>query len=236
MIQEKKVGVVIPAAGRGRRLGGAQSKQFLELDGKPIIVHAVEQFNSSPEIDVIIIVVDSLHGEQMRKLIKDHHLTKVSNVVCGGDERQDSVWNALQAFKEQHIDIVIVHDAVRPFIDGTLIRNVLHAAINDRAAVVAVRPTETLKYSEDDLFIHETPKREYLWVAQTPQAFHFKVLYNAYERAFVEQFRGTDDASLVERLGVKVRIVEGSYENIKITTSEDLERALLILRRRTQTA
>ncbi|MBI1807476.1 MAG: 2-C-methyl-D-erythritol 4-phosphate cytidylyltransferase [Ignavibacteria bacterium] len=236
MIREKKVGVVVPAAGKGRRIGGSKSKQFLELDGKAIIVYTIEQFQSVPEVDAIVLVADAPHVDPLKKLINDGRLTKVVDVVCGGNERQDSVWNGLQALRHRQIDIVIVHDAVRPFIDSTLIRSVLSVAMDHQAAVVAVRPKETLKFSRDDQFIHETPRREQIWVAQTPQAFHFSVLYDAYEDALASRFYGTDDASLVERRGVNVKIVQGTYENIKITTPEDLELARLIARRRAQVA
>ena len=233
MEHRSRVGVVVPAAGKGRRMGGVRSKQFLELDGKPIIIRTLEHFQSSPLIDCIVVAVSSDVIEESRSLIGGAGLTKVTGIVSGGDERQDSVWCGLEALDSRNPHFVLVHDGVRPFIDGDLIDRVLSAAVRHRAAVPAVRAKETVKLTGADGFVQETLPREQLWIAQTPQAFEFKLLHRAYERARADGFIGTDDASLVERLGEKVSIVEGSYDNIKITTPEDLEFAQGIFHRRT---
>ncbi|MBI1803563.1 MAG: 2-C-methyl-D-erythritol 4-phosphate cytidylyltransferase [Ignavibacteriae bacterium] len=231
-VRESKIGVVIPAAGRGRRMGSNRKKQFLELDGKPIILRTLEHFQSSPLIDVIAIAVSPDAMEEVQNLVKKSGLSKVSHVVCGGEERQDSVWSGLEALRSRSLHYVLIHDGVRPFIDGGLIERIVDVAVHYRAAVPAVRAKETVKLSAADGSIQETLSRERLWLAQTPQGFDFQLLYTAYERARANGFAGTDDASLVERLGEKVRLVEGSYDNIKITTPEDLELAENILRRR----
>ena len=232
MEHRDRVGVVVPASGKGRRMGGVRSKQFLELDGKPIIIRTLEHFQSSPLIDCIVVAVSSDVIEEAHSLIGGAGLTKVTGIVSGGDERQDSVWCGLEALDSRDLHFVLVHDGVRPFIDGDLIDRVLSAAVRYRAAVPAVRAKETVKLTGTDGFVQETLPREQLWIAQTPQAFEFKLLHRAYERARADGFIGTDDASLVERLEEKVSIVEGSYDNIKITTPEDLEFAQGIFHRR----
>jgi len=230
MIDGKKIGVVIPAAGKGRRMGGSQDKQFIEIDGKPIIVRTIEQFQSVSEIDLIILAADPIYFDFLHHLIGEFNLSKVAEIVPGGEKRQDSVWNGLKGMLQHKIDAVIIHDAVRPFIRPKLIRQLLEMVLQHRAAIVAVPPKDTVKYSIENGY-HETISRDKLWLAQTPQAFAFSLIYSAFEKAFADKFYGTDDASLVERMGEQIRIIEGSYENIKITTPEDIELAKLILKR-----
>ena len=227
----KNIGVIIPAAGKGKRMGTTLSKQFHNLDGKPIIVHTIECFQSMKEIDFIIVAVDSTKIEYLNSLVNNYRLLKVKKIVEGGKERQDSVWNCLKVLKQFDVDNVIIHDAVRPFISHSLIKSVLNEVTKHSATVVAVRAKDTIKYSSDNEYIEETPKRDNLWIAQTPQAFDYKLIFRAYQKAYKDTFIGTDDVSLVERLGKKIRIVEGSFDNIKITTAEDFELAKLIIKR-----
>ena len=231
MSDRKRVGAIIPAAGKGKRLSGGQSKQLLELDGKPILLHTVEHFQSSSEIDLIVVTADSENIEKIKNLIQMHSLSKVKHVVLGGAERQDSVFEGLRVLQSEEVDLVIVHDAVRPFVTQKQIHSVLRAASEVGAAIVAVPPKDTIKISQGNSYVQTTLPRENLWIVQTPQAFQFPLLYNSHEKAHLDGYRGTDDASIVEWFGGKVQIVEGSYDNIKITTPSDLELAQLISRR-----
>ena len=230
MLDGKRVGAIIPAGGKGVRMGASSAKQFLALGGKPIFLHTLERVHSCPEVDRIVLVAPREHASQMEESVRSGHLAKTS-VAIGGDQRQDSVWSGLQLLKSDEIDIVVVHDAVRPFISHELIREVVATALNHGAAIAAVRPKDTVKSSSDDRVVLTTLKRDRLWIVQTPQAFRFDLLFQAYEKAFADGFYGTDDASLVERMGIDVKIVPGNYDNIKITTTEDLEFGNLIARR-----
>ena len=231
MIAGKKVGVIIPAAGTGKRMGGSVSKQFLEVAGIPIIIRTLEHFQSSPDIDNIILASDKENRKPLNNLIKLHNLTKVSSVVEGGAERQDSVWNCLQEIEKYDADLILIHDAVRPFISQKLIHAVLIAAKEDGAAIAAVRPKDTIKQSSVAGYAQNTLSREQLWIAQTPQTFQFQIIKRAFEMARIEGYYGTDDANLVERIGMRIRIINGSYDNIKITTPEDIELAQIIAKR-----
>ena len=229
---DRKVGVVVPAAGQGRRMGTNRNKQFFELDGTPILLRTLESFQCSPTITTIVLAVSSEEMTTVQSLVRGAGISKVSVVVAGGEERQDSVWNGIEALKNQNVEYVLVHDAVRPFIDQELIERVLNAAVRFGAAVPALRVKETVKRVDPEGIVRETVAREHLWLAQTPQAFEFQLLYRAYRQSQSDNFVGTDDASLVERLGERVCIVEGSSDNIKITTPEDLDLARSILRKR----
>jgi 2-C-methyl-D-erythritol 4-phosphate cytidylyltransferase len=230
MIRGKSVTAIVPAAGKGRRMCSRRGKQFLELRGKPIIVHTLERLQESPDVDAIVIAADAANVAVVRELVRRYVLTKVVRVVRGGKVRQISVWNCLKVLVSTPPNLVLIHDAVRPFFTQKDIHVVLVAADRDSAAVFAVSPKETIKLSVDGRTVHDTLNRDTLWIAQTPQAFRFDLLYRAFQRARARNFTGTDDASLAERLGVKVRLVKGRYENIKITTPEDLEIARVILR------
>ncbi len=220
MLEGKTISVVIPAAGAGKRMGSVQAKQFLELNGKPVLVHTLSRFQFSDIIDEIIVAVSDEYLPLMTAMKETESLSKVVQIVKGGAERQDSVWNGIQ---KSTGDVILVHDAVRPFISGATIRQVADAAVEFGSAIVAVRAKETIKLSDGGENILSTPERKNLWVAQTPQAFSRSILLEAFKGAQKEGFYGTDEAMLVERMGIKVRIVEGSYDNIKITTPEDLE-------------
>ena len=232
MFKEKKVAVVIPAAGSGVRIGGGIAKQFLELQGKPILSRTLSQFQSHPAVDYIAIAASSDGTDQIQSLVQSEHVSKVVWIGLGGSRRQDSVWNALQALQSYSVDIVLVNDAVRPFVSSAIIQNVLESVFEYGAAIPAVKPKDTIKLADEQQVVHETPDRERLWLAQTPQGFLFDVLMKAFHKAQQEQFIGTDDASLVERIGVPVKLVEGSYDNIKITTKEDLVIAELLAKQR----
>ena len=228
---------IIPAAGFGKRMGGGVNKQFLSLHGRPIIICTLEQFQLCDAVDEIIISTQREYFSQIEILTKDFHITKVSHIVEGGRRRQDSVANALPSLNPA-ADIVIVHDAVRPFISRRLIVESIECAKEHQAAVVAVPVKDTIKLSESGIVsltekkvVVRTLDRSSLWITQTPQAFQKGLLIRAYDTARQEGIEATDDASLVERLGVHPEIIEGAYENIKITTPDDLDVAEIIAKR-----
>lgn len=226
-----KVFAIVPAAGEGTRIGGEIKKQFLPLKGKPIIVHTLQQFEHCPDVDEIALAVPESAISEMEILIARHRLHKVSKIVVGGKKRQDSVYHALNRLPWKDSDIILVHDGVRPFIEPKRISHLLKVCKEFDAAVLAIQPKDTIRRSTGGGFFDQTLDRTALWMIQTPQAFRAKLLVRAFEKARKDKFYSTDEAALVERLEVKARIVEGSYDNIKITTPEDLELGTLILER-----
>ncbi|MHB0998935.1 MAG: 2-C-methyl-D-erythritol 4-phosphate cytidylyltransferase [Armatimonadota bacterium] len=222
---------IIPASGLGKRLGSGSDKVFVNISGLPIIVRTLRVFQECANIDEIIIVVRSEQISPTEEIIRAHGITKAVRVVSGGDTRQDSVRNGLAHVSPQ-CDIVAIHDGARPFVTPEIISSSIKAAIENRAAIVAVPVIDTIKSSSDGKFIDSTLERSCLYAVQTPQTFEINTIRDAFERAYADSFLGTDDASLVERLGIPVRIVEGSYENIKITTPNDLSAAEGIVCRR----
>lgn len=231
-----KVYVIIPAAGSGSRIGGAVKKQFLQLHGKPIIVHTIRQFENCPDVDEIAVAVPESALVEMEAFTSQYRLHKVGKVLAGGARRQDSVANVLKKLPLKDSDIVLVHDGVRPFIEPQKISHVIRSCKEHGAAVLAVQPKDTIRRSNGGGFFDQTLDRTALWLVQTPQAFRASVILKAFEKAKRDRFVSTDEAALVERTGVKVRIVEGSYDNIKITTPEDLELGGQILERRQKSA
>ena len=224
------VTAIVPAGGLGRRAGGDVPKQFLLLRGMPILTRTLLHLTTSKLIDALVLVVPPGAEEWCHKhVLVPYPLPPIIEIVPGGAERQESVFRGLERASED-ARLVVIHDAVRPFVSSDLLRRTVEAAWSFRAAVAAVPAVETVKVVESG-FIRETPSRDRLWIAQTPQAFHGDLIQEAYRRAAADGFRGTDDAMLVERLGVKVKVVPGYPENIKITTGEDLERAEQILSR-----
>jgi 2-C-methyl-D-erythritol 4-phosphate cytidylyltransferase len=203
-------------------MGGDTPKQFLALGGLPIMAHALKVLDASPAISEIVLSVPDAERDYCRREIVDRYrLTKVRQVVAGGAERQDSVRLGLRAI-EGPVDFVLVHDAVRPFLTSDLIDRVLAGAAQHGAAVVAIPMRDTVKLVGPGGLVERTVDRHGLWLAQTPQAFRYRVFEEANRRAEQDRFYGTDDVQLVERLGWPVAVVEGSGENIKITRPEDL--------------
>jgi 2-C-methyl-D-erythritol 4-phosphate cytidylyltransferase / 2-C-methyl-D-erythritol 2,4-cyclodiphosphate synthase len=213
---------IIPAGGAGKRLKARISKQYLHLDHMPVLIHTLKVFQKSKVINNIVLAVPTDDLVSIRQaLIDKYGITKVTAIVAGGRERQDSVSNALSAIDGKY-DVVVIHDAVRPFVTDKMIREVVSAAKTTGAASAGVKAKDTIKETKKDNMVAVTIPRQNLWLTQTPQAFKFELLKKAYKAAYEDKFYGTDDASLVERIGKKVKMIEGSYENIKITTSEDL--------------
>ncbi|MBE9537185.1 MAG: 2-C-methyl-D-erythritol 4-phosphate cytidylyltransferase [Proteobacteria bacterium] len=225
-----KVSAIIPAAGSGKRMGGNTSKQYLQIGGRPIIVETLSVFQKAGIINDIILVAPAAELAASKEIIEAARLSKVIAVIEGGAERQDSIRNGLALLKND-TDLVIVHDGVRPFITEEMIESSVAAAKEAGAAIVAVPVKDTVKRAEG-LSVIETVPRDELWLAQTPQAFRCDIIKKAYSEAGKNSFIGTDDASLVEAMGKRVKIVPGSYENIKITTAEDLIFAEAILKNR----
>lgn len=220
--------VIIVAAGKGKRMGTKCAKQFLDLNGKPVLAHTLDKFEINQNIDNIIIVVGEEQKEYCeRNILKKYMYKKVSAVVEGGKERQDSVYNGLKSIPKD-TSIVLVHDAVRPFIEQKQIDNVIITATEKKACALAVPVKDTIKYVNEDNVIEQTPDRNRLWAVQTPQGFTYDILIKAYEHAIKYNYIGTDDAALVEVIH-DVHIVEGSYKNIKITTKEDLDYGKVLL-------
>jgi 2-C-methyl-D-erythritol 4-phosphate cytidylyltransferase len=205
---------------------GDVPKQFMELDSRPILVSTLEVFESWQGVDEIIVVVPA--NEQDRVAEWTEKYRKVTQIVSGGPRRQDSVYNGLKAVGDE-IDIVIVHDGVRPLVTPQILQNCAEVASRTGAAIAAVPIKDTVKEAGDKKTALRTLDRGRLWSVQTPQAFSREILMQAMEKAAQDSFTGTDEASLVERLNIPVSIVEGSYENIKITTPEDILFAKLIL-------
>lgn len=224
------VSVIIPAAGFGERMGASISKQFLLLADKPILVHTLERFQSSPLVDEIIIATQPASFSTIETMRAEYALTKVKAPVEGGERRQDSIANALK-FVDASADIIVVHDAVRPFVHLREIEQSIETARYYGASIIAVRAKDTMKLAATDGRVERTLNRSSLWSVQTPQSFRRELLLTAYEHAAQHNIAATDDSFLVEQTGVSPIIVEGSYENIKITTPDDLLLAELLLKR-----
>ena len=223
-----KVFAIVPAAGAGARLGGSTRKQFLLLRGKPIVVHTLQQFEHCPEVDEVAVAVPSSAIVDMESIVSRYRLHKVSKVIVGGDQRQDSVAHVLRTLRAKPSDIIVVHDGVRPFIAPKKIAQSIEVCKEYGTAVLAVQPKDTMRRSRGGGFFDETLDRAALWLVQTPQTFRAGILQKAFRQAAKDKFYSTDEAALVERIGVRIRIVEGSYDNVKITTKEDLDLAMLI--------
>lgn len=224
-----KVTAVIPAAGSGKRINS--KKQFLEINGRPILSITVSVFDECQSIDDVIVVVGREDIELTKALLKDHK--KVKNIVAGGQERQDSVYNGIETItRESDDDIVVIHDGARPLVTKEIISAAVTEARTSKAAVVGVPVKDTIKNVSADGMIQGTLDRGSIWLVQTPQAFQFSVIKEAYERAQRIKYRATDDSKLVERMRIPVKMVMGSYENIKITTKEDVAIAESILKGR----
>lgn len=224
------VTAIVPAAGLGRRAGGGVPKQFLPLGGMPILTRTLLNLTTSGLIDSLILAVPPGTEDWCRKqVLAPYPFPPIIEIIAGGAERQESVFRGLERVPVE-TRLVVVHDAVRPFVSPDLLRRTIEGGRRFRAAVAAVPVVETVKVIERE-FVRETPPRDRLWIAQTPQVFQGELIQEAYRRAAADGFRGTDDAMLVERLGVPVRVVLSYPENIKITSAEDLERAEQILSR-----
>jgi 2-C-methyl-D-erythritol 4-phosphate cytidylyltransferase len=237
-----RVFVIIPAAGLGTRMSSpgarqakkpAPSKQFTELAGTPILIHTLRRFAEQPAISEIVIALRKNEIGGFRSQMEKEHIAQKVHLVEGGEHRQHSVANALAAISAEPDDIVLVHDAVRPFVTREIIQEVIEAAKKYGAAIAGVPASDTIKQVErtaDGAVITATVPRERVVMAQTPQGFRYNLLKQAFDEAAADGFLGTDEASLVERSGKQVAVVMGSARNIKITTPADMELAEFFLK------
>lgn len=224
------VTAIVPAAGAGIRFGGAVKKQFIALNGLPILSHTLRALAASRALASIIVVVPP--GEELRgrEALELAGIDLETEVVPGGQARQDSVYIGLQRAKAE-TDLVLIHDGVRPFVSREVVLATVEAAKEWGAAIAAVPVIDTIKRVDTDGFVVETLQRGQLWSVQTPQVFRYALLMQAHRAIRERGIVATDDAALVERIGGMVKVVRGSYENLKITSEEDLPLAGLILRR-----
>ena len=223
---------IVLAAGSGKRMRTKVQKQYLELVGKPILYYSLQAFEESPLIDDIILVT----GEEQiayckEEIVEKYQISKVRKIVAGGKERYDSVWNGLQ-----EVDFggyVFIHDGARPFVTNEIIERAYNEVIECRACVVGMPVKDTIKIADEDGYIAQTPNRKYVWQVQTPQVFETELVKAAYAKMMEQpDVSVTDDAQVVESMMYEeVKLVKGSYENIKITTPEDLEIAKIFVKK-----
>lgn len=222
MYENHHISVIIAAAGMSNRMGSKMNKQFIAINGKPILAHTIEKFEKCRYIDEIILVSKEEEIEYCRKeIVKKYRFKKVSNIVRGGKERQDSIYNGILALNER-TDIVLTHDGARPFVKIENIQDGIKGVIDYGACIIGVPVKDTIKVVGKNKNIKDTPDRSLLWAAQTPQCFFKSLLIEGYDKAIRDNYLGTDDSSIVERIGYEVKMIMGSYENIKITTPEDI--------------
>ena len=235
------VTAIVLAAGKGKRMHTDVAKQFLPLGGKPLICYSLDVFEKSKYVDEIYLVTGEDAIEYCRnEIVGKYGYGKVTDVVAGGKERYHSVWNALAAAGPHSADYVLIHDGARPFVTEEIISGNLEVLKTEKACVTGMPSKDTVKISSEEGYVTDTPKRANVWNIQTPQSFEYSLIYEAYRKLIVSEkevlakgIQVTDDAMVVENFGnSKVKLVEGSYENIKITTPEDLDIAEILLKRR----
>ncbi len=214
------VSAIVVAGGKGKRMGTVQSKQYLNLNGKPILYYTIKSFLDCNLVDNIILVVPSHEIDYCEMEILEKNSLKVNKIVAGGDERYDSVYNGLIEAKGS--DIVLIHDGVRPFVSKETIENAIKYAEEYGVAAPGVMPKDTIKIIDNNRFSIDTPNRSHLISVQTPQAFKFDLIYDCHKKIKNENVNITDDTMVAEYFGNKVYIYQGEYTNIKITTPEDL--------------
>ncbi|MBP7175234.1 MAG: 2-C-methyl-D-erythritol 4-phosphate cytidylyltransferase [Thermoclostridium sp.] len=219
--QNVKTSAIIVAAGKGSRMNAKTNKQYLMLSNRPVLAYTLEAFEHTEIISEIILVIHPDDHQLFKECILPYGFSKITAVVDGGADRQASVYNALAQVSPES-GIIAVHDGARPLIAPKVITDSTETAAKYGAACVGVPVKDTIKQVSPELTVIDTPDRSVLWAVQTPQTFQRDILINAHEKALSEGYRGTDDSVLVERLGVKVKMVMGSYANLKITTAEDL--------------
>jgi 2-C-methyl-D-erythritol 4-phosphate cytidylyltransferase len=221
----RKTGAIIVAAGVSRRMDGVD-KLYALIDGQPLIIRATRPFQDCPRVHRVVVVVSGEKEKLCRSLVTGEEWSKVSDVCLGGERRQDSVVAGLKQLTDCHW--IIIHDGARPLVTVDLIENGLAAAEETGAAAAAVPVTDTIKLAEDDQTVRETLPRQNLWAVQTPQVFRADIIAQAYSRARNDV---TDDASIVEQAGGRVKLYMGSYANIKVTTPDDLALAEILWQR-----
>lgn len=214
------VSAIVLAGGRGKRMGTVQSKQYIDLNGKPILYYTLKQFEKNELIDEIILVLPKDEIEYCKNNILNKYKLRIDKIVVGGKERQDSVYNALNEL--EGTDIVLIHDGARPFVSTKIINNAIKYARLYKATAPGVMPKDTIKIKNDDGFSIDTPNRSNLVAVQTPQAFDYNMIYECHKNIKEKEITVTDDTMVAEVFGYDVYIFDGEYTNIKITTPEDL--------------
>ncbi|GEA34156.1 2-C-methyl-D-erythritol 4-phosphate cytidylyltransferase [Clostridium diolis] len=214
------VSAIVLAGGRGKRMGYIQSKQYIDLNGAPILYYTLKQFIENDLIDKIILVVPEDEKDYCKREVLNKYGLKIDDLVSGGSERQESVYNALEKLEKS--DIVLIHDGARPFASQKIINDAVEYAKHYKAAAPGVMPKDTIKIKDGNNFSVDTLVRSELVAIQTPQAFDFNLIYECHKEIKKRCISVTDDTSVVELFGHKVYIYEGDYKNIKITTPEDL--------------
>ncbi|MFQ5839854.1 MAG: 2-C-methyl-D-erythritol 4-phosphate cytidylyltransferase [Candidatus Methylomirabilales bacterium] len=225
------VTAVVVAGGLGRRIGGSLPKQFQPLDGVPILARTLRQLTGPPIVDAVVVVVPpGFEDRCQQRVVAAYRIPRVEAIIPGGTDRQESVFLGIQRATAA-TDVILIHDGVRPFVCPELLQRIVESAWDYGAAVAAVPVRETVKVVDGAGCVVSTPDRRGLWLAQTPQAFRAAVIREAHRVARADGVLATDDAALVERMHKTVRVVEGSVDNIKITTPQDLDHAREILSR-----
>lgn len=222
---------VIVCAGRGKRMKSDINKVYMSVGGKAVLQLTMEKFMSLDEIDELVVVISRDDEELFAEIKKDIDSPKPVKVAYGGAERRDSVYSGLKLV-DPACDIVLIHDGARPFVEKSDIIKSIECAKESGACALAVRVKDTVKLADDEGFVESTPERDRLWAVQTPQTFSYKLIMEAYSRAVDIGLLATDDCMVAESAGYRVRLVEGSYENIKLTTPEDMLFAKEILKKR----
>lgn len=227
---------IVLSAGAGKRMNSEIPKQYMDLNGKPVIYYSLKAFQNSPVSQIILVCGKEDIAYCQNEIVNKYGLTKVTAVVAGGKERYDSVFEGLKAI--ENTKYVLIHDGARPMVDQNMIRRSMDAVRAEQACVTAMPVKDTIKVADETGHVDHTPERKYLWQIQTPQTFSYELIRGAYEAIYKELANGkdvpgiTDDAMVVEyAFGKKVRLIEGSYENIKITTPEDIEIVKMFLKR-----
>ena len=215
--------LIIPASGSGVRFGSKTPKQFLKIDGKEILAHTIAKFHSLKIIDEIYIATQADNFSLIKKIISKNNFRKVRSIVEGGETRQVSVFNALNSIAAEKNDVVIVHDAVRPFVSKKLILSLIEECHKSGGVIPGIKISDTVKRLDEKNLIQTTLSRENLWTVQTPQMFRYDIIKSSFDKAVKKNFTGTDESSIVEFAGYPVKLIPGEKENIKITHKEDLK-------------
>ncbi|MCX7876608.1 MAG: 2-C-methyl-D-erythritol 4-phosphate cytidylyltransferase [Melioribacteraceae bacterium] len=223
-----KTYAIIPSGGLGKRANSNLPKQYIKFNNKELIAYTLQVFQSSNLIDEIIVSAKNSYFELLETIKKNFEISKLNLLVEGGDERQDSVFNALRAINANDDDLIVVHDAVRPLITKELIYDAVQTAHDFGAAVVAIKSKDTLLKGNE--FVTQYLDRSDVYYVQTPQVFKYKIIKEAFKKAKEDNFVGTDESMLVHRIGYEIKIVKGSYINFKVTTDEDIRLLSMILK------
>ena len=216
------ISAIILAGGKGKRMGAPVSKQFIEIKGKPIIYYTIKKFSENKKIDNIVVVLSKDEVGYFKENILEKYNLKVDNIVIGGTERQDSVYNGLKSLEDTNTDIVLIHDGARPFISDRIIDDGIKFAQVYGACAPGVMPKDTIKIKNESNFSVSTPERGSLVAIQTPQVFKFNEILECHEKIKINNIVVTDDTMVAEKFGYSVYLYDGEYTNIKVTTPEDL--------------